>query len=163
GLFARAGASRRASASTNGCHRSLGEVAWPEVIHPTRSPLMKSVTLHSWRPWALLLALLLGPVPAWSESRAEAPKSIARLFATAGDVSNFCRMVLAEGVFEGKRYLSREAVRQMTSSQTGDLPASYGLGWGTGKKPGSAFGHGGAFSTNMRIDPQKQLVLVLLL
>ena len=36
------------------------------------------------------------------------------------DVGRFCQMVLNGGIFEGKRYLSEAAVKQMTSKQTGD-------------------------------------------
>jgi CubicO group peptidase (beta-lactamase class C family) len=85
------------------------------------------------------------------------------LFSTAADVASFCRMVLAEGEFEGKRILSAKSVKEMTRKQTGDLPQSYGLGWSTPARLGGAFGHGGAFSTNMTIDPARQLVLVLLM
>ncbi|MBV9124476.1 MAG: beta-lactamase family protein [Planctomycetes bacterium] len=94
------------------------------------------------------------------------------LFSTAADLSCFCRMILAQGIFEGRRYLSPEAIQQMTTTQTPDKPGmpSYGFGWSVEKSspggkgllsPGS-FGHGGAYSTQMWIDPQKQLVLVLL-
>lgn len=90
------------------------------------------------------------------------PMPAGGLFSTANDVSNFCRMVLAGGTFEGKKILSEDAVKAMTSHQTGDLATSYGVGWATAKNPGGSFGHGGALSTNMQIDPQKGLVLVYL-
>ncbi len=80
------------------------------------------------------------------------------LFSTAPDVGRFCRMVLNGGTFEGKRYLSEAAVKEMTSKQTGDLKENYGLGWSTG----AAFGHGGAYATNMTIDPKRGLVLVFM-
>jgi CubicO group peptidase (beta-lactamase class C family) len=78
------------------------------------------------------------------------------------------------GQLDGKRYLSEAAVREMTSTQTGDLlnggkgENGYGLGWSTSKKskgeagpaiPGPC-GHGGAYATNMAIDPGKKLVTV---
>lgn len=84
------------------------------------------------------------------------------LFSTAGDVSNFCRTVLAGGTFNGQRILSEESVKAMTSPQTGNLPTSYGLGWSTSKAPGGTFGHGGALSTNMTIDPVRKLIYVYL-
>lgn len=84
------------------------------------------------------------------------------LFSTAADVSNFCRMVLAGGTFNGQRILSEESVKAMTSHQTGDLPTSYGLGWSTSKTVGGTFGHGGALSTNMTIDPARKLIYVYL-
>jgi CubicO group peptidase (beta-lactamase class C family) len=85
------------------------------------------------------------------------------MFSTAGDVGNFCRMVLAGGTYEGKQILTPEAVKQMTSVQTGDLPRGYGLGWFVEKKPGGAFDHGGAYSTKMTVIPEKGLALVLLI
>jgi CubicO group peptidase (beta-lactamase class C family) len=91
------------------------------------------------------------------------PMPAGGLFSTADDVGRFCRMVLGGGEFEGKRILSEKAVKEMTSKQTGNLPQSRGLGWSAPGKPGGSFGHGGAYSTNMTIDPEKGLALVLLL
>jgi CubicO group peptidase (beta-lactamase class C family) len=92
--------------------------------------------------------------------RRRQPMPAGGLFSTAEDMGRFCRMVLGGGVFEGKRYLSEAAVKEMTSRQTGEgIRESYGLGWATG---GGTFGHGGAFATNMTIDPQRGLVLVFL-
>jgi CubicO group peptidase (beta-lactamase class C family) len=93
------------------------------------------------------------------------------LYSTASDIGKVCQMLLNGGVFEGKRYLSAEAVQQMTSDQTGQATVSpdegYGIGWSTKKKdnegptPGS-FGHRGARRTMMWVDPKNQLVMVLL-
>ena len=82
------------------------------------------------------------------------------LFSTARDLARFCRMVLNGGSFEGTRYLSEAAVREMTSRQTGPgIAESYGLGWGVGE---GWFGHGGAHATNMAIDVKRGLVRVYL-
>ena len=82
------------------------------------------------------------------------------LFSTAQDVAKFCQMVLSGGEFGGKRLLSESAVRQMTQKQTGDsLKEGYGLGWSTG---GGTFGHGGAYSTNMTIDPKRRLITIFM-
>ncbi len=96
------------------------------------------------------------------------------LFSTASDVGVFCQMVLNEGTYKGKKYLSPEAVREMTSTQTGDLlnkgkgENGYGLGWQTTRRarpdaviPGPC-GHGGAYATNMWIEPEKQLITVFM-
>ena len=46
----------------------------------------------------------------------------------------------------------------MTTKQTGDmLKDAYGFGWSTG---GGTFGHGGAHSTNMTIDPASGLITI---
>jgi CubicO group peptidase (beta-lactamase class C family) len=69
-------------------------------------------------------------------------------------------MILNGGVFEGKRYLSEDAVSQMTRKQTGDaIKQGYGLGWNTA---GGTFGHGGAYATNMTIDAQRGLITIFL-
>lgn len=89
--------------------------------------------------------------------RRRGPMPAGGLFSTAGDVGRFCQMILNGGVYEGKRYLSQDAVKQMTSKQTGQLQQSWGLGWSTG---GDSFGHGGAHATNMTIDPKRGLIRV---
>ncbi len=102
------------------------------------------------------------------------PSPAGGLFSTASDVGAFCRMILGGGVYHGKRLLSAAAIRQMTSTQTGDLlgrgpnEGGYGLGWSTSRKlhgpsdpaPVGPCGHGGAYSTNMWIDPPRGLVMV---
>ena len=81
-------------------------------------------------------------------------------------------MLLNGGVFDGKRYLSEGAIKQMTSPQTGNLlanrPNAYGLGWDVKVSPQDlpsecTFGHTGALRTRMWIDPKKQLVMLLLM
>lgn len=74
------------------------------------------------------------------------------LFSTARDVNRFCQMLLNDGTLDGKKYLSKQAVRQMTTKQTGpNVPEQYGLGVST-SKDGLSFGHGGALKTNMTVD-----------
>jgi len=93
------------------------------------------------------------------------------LFSTASDMGTLCRMLLNGGMLGGKRYLTENAIRQMTSSQTGSAivspSESYGIGWSVklkddeGPSPGS-FGHRGARRTVMWIDPKNGLAMVLL-
>ena len=86
------------------------------------------------------------------------PMPAGGLFSTAEDVSRFCRLLLEDGVFEGKRLVSTESVREMTRRQTAaGMPQSYGLGLAVGD---GWFGHGGAHSTNMSIDRRRGLVIV---
>ncbi|HVE38302.1 MAG TPA: serine hydrolase domain-containing protein [Planctomycetota bacterium] len=92
--------------------------------------------------------------------RRRQPMPAGGLFSTAADVAKFCQMVLNGGEWEGKRYLSEAAIKQMTTRQTGEtLKESYGLGWSTG---GGSFGHGGALATNMNIDPKRGLITIFL-
>ena len=73
------------------------------------------------------------------------------LFSTAHDVARFCQMLANSGTFEGKTYLSKEAVHEMTIKQTGALVKNtYGLGFSA--NDGSSFGHGGAYKTDMVVD-----------
>ncbi len=86
-------------------------------------------------------------------------------------------MLLNGGTLNGRKYLSPEAFRSMTTSQTGDLKAGFlpGHGWGLGVgvlrapegvtsmlSPGS-FGHGGAYGTQAWIDPVKGVALILMI
>jgi CubicO group peptidase (beta-lactamase class C family) len=92
--------------------------------------------------------------------RRRQPMPAGGLFSTAQDVGRFCQMVLNGGVWEGKRYLSEAAVKEMTTRQTPTtLKENYGLGWATG---GDSFGHGGAHATNMSIDPGRGLITVFM-
>jgi CubicO group peptidase (beta-lactamase class C family) len=108
------------------------------------------------------------------------------LFSTGPDYARFCQMLLAGGVFEGKRYLSRETFKLLTTVQTGDLPTGFfqsaefgshgtNYGWGIGtcilrtSHPGVAamlspgtFGHGGAWGTQAWMDPKRGVAYILM-
>jgi len=98
-------------------------------------------------------------------------------FSTGVDVAAFGQMVLRGGTTaDGKRILSEASVREMTSTQTGDIinkgkgEGGYGLGFSTsrlskgekGPVVAGPCGHGGAYATNLWIDPDKQLVMVFM-
>ena len=99
-------------------------------------------------------------------NRRRGPSPAGGLFSTATDVSLFCRMILCGGLFEGRRYLSDQAMREMTSQQF----AGYGLGWFASrklhdKKNPLAVGpcsHGGAYSTSMSIDPGAERIVIFM-
>ena len=119
-------------------------------------------------PPALLADFGMGKILDYANHYAEPAGG---LFSTAGDVGKFCQMLLNGGTYQGKRYLSEAAVKQMTGSQTGAVPVNpaetYGVGWfvkirnDEGPSEGS-FGHRGARRPVMWVDPKQQLVLVLL-
>jgi CubicO group peptidase (beta-lactamase class C family) len=85
-------------------------------------------------------------------------------------------MILNGGEFDGRRYLSAEAVRTMTTPQSGDVSTGFtpgntwGLGWCVVREPqgpsgalsSGSFGHGGAFGTQAWIDPERKLAYVLM-
>ncbi len=107
----------------------------------------------------------------------KAPNPSGGLLSSARDMFRFYKMVLNEGAWRGKRIVSAEAVRQMTSCQTGDLKTGFtpgncwGLGWCivrepqgvTGMLSPGTFGHGGAFGTQGWVDPTTQSIYVLMI
>ena len=119
-------------------------------------------------------------------TRDRPPQGNGGLYSTAPDYARFCQMLLDGGTLEGRRYLSADAMKFLTTPQTGDLPTgffqndTYGqrgtnYGWGLGTcvlrtphdgvaamlSPGS-FGHGGAWGTQAWIDPVKGVAYVLM-
>jgi CubicO group peptidase (beta-lactamase class C family) len=92
--------------------------------------------------------------------RKRQPMPAGGLFSTADDIGRFCQMMLNGGLVNGKCILSEDAVKQMTTKQTGDaVKESYGLGWSTG---GDTFGRGGAYATNMTVNSKRGLILVFM-
>ncbi len=88
------------------------------------------------------------------------PMPAGGLFSTAQDMARLCQMLLNGGVVNGKRLLSEAAIQQMTSRQTPEnLKESYGFGFQTG---GGTYGHGGAYATNMTVDPQLGLITIFM-
>jgi CubicO group peptidase (beta-lactamase class C family) len=91
------------------------------------------------------------------------PMPAGGLFSTAEDVARFCQMLLNGGQLAGQRILSETAVKEMTSKQTGELvETSYGFGLSVANRPGGGFGHGGAYSTDMWVYPDRQIVTVFM-
>lgn len=105
------------------------------------------------------------------------PMPAGGLFSTASDVAAFGQMILRGGTTaQGTRILSEAAVREMTSTQTGDIlnkgkgENGYGLGFSTsrmskgenGPVVAGPCGHGGAYATNLWIDPDKKLLTVFM-
>jgi CubicO group peptidase (beta-lactamase class C family) len=108
------------------------------------------------------------------------------IFTTGPDYARFCQMLLGGGTFMGRRYLSPEAMKDLTTIRTGKLPCgffmspergNYGTnyGWGIGvgilraPHPGvgamlstGTFGHGGAWGTQAWIDPARGVAYILM-
>jgi CubicO group peptidase (beta-lactamase class C family) len=79
------------------------------------------------------------------------------LFSTAGDLARFYRMMLNGGTLDGRKYLSAEAVRELTRRHT---PESWEQARGYGfVADGKWFGHGGAYGTHTMADPENGLIL----
>ena len=93
--------------------------------------------------------------------RRRGPMPAGGLFSTAADMGIFCQMILNNGEFKGKRYLSEKAVKEMATRQTGEgIKDNYGLGWAVGD---GWLGHGGALSTNMTVFYKQGLATVWLI
>jgi CubicO group peptidase (beta-lactamase class C family) len=99
------------------------------------------------------------------------------LYSTAHDLFRLYQMMLDGGTLDGRRILSRLSVEQMTAVHTGEMPAGfvpgmgYGLGWNVvARREGTfrlnsigTFGHGGAYKTYGFVDPQQQLIGIILM
>ena len=120
------------------------------------------------------IGLLYGHPPTW---RDHYPASNGGLFSTAPDYTRFAQMLLSGGVLDGRRYLTAESVRMMSTVQTGDLVTGFtpGNGWGLGVcivrepqgvtemlSPGT-FGHGGAYGTQLWIDTRRGVALIMMI
>jgi CubicO group peptidase (beta-lactamase class C family) len=123
-------------------------------------------------------ATILGGDPAKYRQGAVFPAPGWGLYSTAEDLLHLYRMMLNNGVYEGRRYLSPFSVHLMTEAHTTAIHpvgwmrgAEYGLAWEVvtdplgelaGHSKGS-YGHGGAFGTQGWIDPQNDLISILLI
>ena len=110
-------------------------------------------------------------------SRARTAIPAGGLYSTAPDLARFYQMILNGGTLDGRRYVSEAAVKQMTSTQSGDMKTGFnegmsmGLGWHVVRQPvgvtamlaPGTFGHGGAYATQGWIDPKKEMIFVLLI
>jgi CubicO group peptidase (beta-lactamase class C family) len=99
------------------------------------------------------------------------------LYSTAEDLLRLYRMMLNNGAYEGRRYLSPFSVHLMTEAHTTGIHpvgwmrgADYGLAWEVVTDPlgelaghsRGTYGHGGAFGTQGWIDPRNELISILL-
>jgi CubicO group peptidase (beta-lactamase class C family) len=88
------------------------------------------------------------------------PMPAGGLFSTAEDMAKFCRMILNGGTLDGKRYLSAETLREMTSEQNQGLgKTEYGFGWSVSS---SGISHGGAFKNLIDIETANGRILVFM-
>lgn len=96
----------------------------------------------------------------------------AGLSSTIYDYAVFLQMLLNNGLYNGKRLLSRNTVRTMTMNQIGDVlyrgDDRFGLGFqiSTEKSSGrnlaqaGTYGWGGAFATSYWVDPKEKMVML---
>jgi len=123
-------------------------------------------------------ATILGGDPAKYRQGAVFPAPGWGLYSTAEDLLHFYRMMLNNGAYEGHRYLSPFSIHLMTEAHTTGIHpvgwmrgADYGLAWEVVTDPlgelaghsKGTYGHGGAFGTQGWIDPQDELISILLI
>jgi len=102
------------------------------------------------------ISYLLQPLP---DRTRRFPMPGGGLFSTARDTARFCQMLLNGGELDGRRYLSPAAVAEMTRRQTPpNVNESYGLGLAIAGE--GRFGHGGAHSTDMELQPKRGILTV---
>lgn len=123
-------------------------------------------------------ATILGGDPAKHRAGSVFPAPGWGLYSTAEDLLHLYRMMLNDGVYEGHRYLSPFSVHLMTEPHTSGIRpvgwmrgADYGLAWEVVTDPMGelaghtigTYGHGGAFGTQGWIDPNNQLISIMLI
>lgn len=85
------------------------------------------------------------------------PMPAGGLFSTARDITILYRMMLNDGALDGRRYVSPESVRELTTRHTPqdwERPQSLGF-----CADGKYFGHSGAVGTNTKVDLATGLIL----
>jgi CubicO group peptidase (beta-lactamase class C family) len=109
--------------------------------------------------------------------RRRTPYPAGGLYSTAEDVAKFYQIMLDGGTTGRKRLLSEAAVRQLTTTQSGDIKTGFteGMSWGLGfqvvKEPqgvtamlsSGTFGHGGAYGTQSWGDPRTKTIYILMI
>jgi CubicO group peptidase (beta-lactamase class C family) len=96
----------------------------------------------------------------------------AGVFSTAGDIAKYAQMLVDGGIWKGRRILKESQIKLFTTVQNIPEGSDLALGWDTpslsGKSiagdyftPGS-FGHLGFTGTSLWIDPNQEIIIVLL-
>ena len=113
--------------------------------------------------------------PLWDRKRTVEPGG--GLYSTAEDMRRFYQMMLNGGVWNGRRLLSEDSVKELTRTQTGEIETGFtdGMSWGlafqvvkdpqgvTAMLSSGTFGHGGAHGTQSWADPVNQTIYILMI
>ena len=87
------------------------------------------------------------------------PEAGGGLFSTTQDMLRYGLMLANDGEWNGRRYLSHEAMEILRRPQTGKTGVNYSLGY---HLRNGMFGHDGAFGTDLSVHPQTGLVTVFM-
>ena len=97
--------------------------------------------------------------------------SHAGLFSNAWDMAIFAKLFLNKGVWLGKRHLGYSTVKKFLKKQNKPYGSDMALGWDTPSLSNSSagdyfsngsFGHLGFTGTSLWIDPQEEIIIVML-
>ncbi len=91
------------------------------------------------------------------------PRGSGGMVSSARDYALFCQMLLNEGRYGNRQIMSKESVMEMTNPQDNHCEAAinYGLGWSV-SEPGGVFSHSGSDGTFVWVDPNRDLIGMLL-
>lgn len=87
------------------------------------------------------------------------------MISTAEDYVIFCQMFLNGGEYAGRRYLTEQTVRLMTTPKIRTNPGSdgapsyYGYGWSVSEE--GVYSHSGSDGTNAFVDPNQDLIVLV--
>lgn len=93
----------------------------------------------------------------------------AGLFSSSGDIAKLAQMLLNNGIYAGRRYLSSEVVKEFTSRQSPFNVRGFGFDRKSGDESTAGtgtsmntYGHLGFTGTSLWIDPEQKLAIILL-
>ena len=96
----------------------------------------------------------------------------AGLFSTAEDIAKYAQILIDGGLWKGKRFFRESQVQEFTSVQNIPEGSDMALGWDTPSQSGKSiagdyftpgsFGHLGFTGTSIWIDPNQEIIIVLL-
>jgi uncharacterized protein YbbC (DUF1343 family)/CubicO group peptidase (beta-lactamase class C family) len=142
-----------------------------QAIRPRIAPT-ESCTPLGWPCDGPNMVMLRGVVHDPTARRMAGVAGHAGLFSTAADLSIFCRMLLAGGVYHGTRILSPLTVAKMTTAANPPGERNVrGLGWDMDSSysanrgellPLGSFGHTGFTGTSLWMDPATGMFVVFL-
>ncbi|MDR3108358.1 MAG: beta-lactamase family protein [Planctomycetaceae bacterium] len=87
------------------------------------------------------------------------PEAGGGLFSTMHDIFRYGLMLVNEGELDGKRYLSKDAIKVLRTEQTGKTKVNYSLGY---HLRNGMYGHDGAYGTDLSVNPDTGIVAVFM-
>lgn len=140
------------------------------VFNPVKKlPATKEIAATEWCSWRQ--GMIVGQVHDENAASFAGVSGHAGLFSVIEDLCVFLQMLLNDGMYDQRRFLSPQTIKQMRSDWTAELNQHRGLGWDLVKNAYSSggvllsqqgFGHTGFTGTSLWIDPELHLAVVLL-